>query len=88
MKRIRKAGEGLANQKKEIPGDKDADRQLNHTPRACHGSLFRGTRLRKRFQARCANDTVIVFGNALAAKESRTFQTACNRLARRMIQAS
>jgi hypothetical protein len=88
MKRIRKAGESLAKQKKEIPGEKDADGQLNRTPRACHGSPFRRTGFRKRFQARCANDTVIVFGNALAAKESRTFQTACNRLASRVIQAS
>jgi hypothetical protein len=88
MKRIRKSSEGLAEQKEEIPRKQNAHCALNRTPRACHGSLFGGSRFRKRFQTRSADDTVVVFGNALAAKESRTFQTACHRLTSRMIQAS
>jgi len=78
----------MPEQKEEIPRKQDADDALKRTPCAGQRPLPGGTGFRKRFQARCANNPVIVFGNALAAKESRTFQTACNRLASRMIQAS
>jgi hypothetical protein len=88
VKGIRKPQKYLPEQKEEIPRKQNAGDPLNRTPCACQSPLPAGTRFRHCFQTRRTDHTIIVLGNALAAKVSGAFQTSRDCLTIGMIQAT
>jgi hypothetical protein len=88
MKRVRPLRQALSNEKKEKPCDQNSTSVLQKTDQTEECAPLSQTRRRQLLQAGRAHNSIIVFCNALAAKEPCAFGAARCCLANAMVEAS
>jgi hypothetical protein len=88
MERIGQFQKRFADQKKEKPDDKNAERALHEAQQFQKRRTMRLRGACQFFQTRSAEDAVVVFGDALAAVKLRTFRTARYCLACGMVETT
>jgi hypothetical protein len=88
MKRRRDFQENVAQQVEKNPRRYDAGESKHDPTEPGQARTGQGVRLKNRGQARSAEDTAFMFGNAFPAKVARASGTARDRFTRGMIPAT
>jgi hypothetical protein len=88
MRRLRFARERFADYKKEKPRHENARGTLRDANRHDKTASLSQRHARQLFQASGAEHTIVMFGDAFAAKELLAFRAACHRFAGGVIEAT
>jgi hypothetical protein len=88
VKRVRQFQQTFADEKEEKPGDQNTKGALRKPENGGESEALRKRPARQLFQAGGANNTVIVFGDALTAEKSLTFWAARDGFAHGMVETA